>query len=485
MDIYVPEIALKQPKADPRTVLLRKRNYLDSPKDCPATQQQQQRSHFKMSNKTRPIATQTGCPECDRLLNDQSLPQHYHNHHSSSSPASASFSSTSSRPVLRIESQTANTFENLNTTTSHSKIFVNLYESRHFKHFMSLHSPSACLENLYKFQKTKLLLILLFIYCAISSLYLPTTQAIPVRRTTTSGQRLILHSNVYRERYHQNLLHEQRQHQQHQQQVLQKFHQYHHQQQQQQPHHKTQHRYSSQHFQQVQRPSSYLAPILRKVHRHQLQHHHLHQRAAPIASRSAQYKMSNCRNDDTFNILYLQMDATLQFIKAVCSKYLQTRENKTLDEMNDTWRLLNLEIRNPRRQQVTLDNELHQKMHDFYLNLHNFQQLAELVDRDTNDSKVSIEHGEGIRVGVILEAFQHLKTEITRNMQETEGVLKALAIDKPNLEDNVVEFNTTHARRLRDFLIIKEFIEDVERVKDFLEQFCNKDSNGFSSGDDE
>lgn len=124
-------------------------------------------------------------------------------------------------------------------------------------------------------------------------------------------------------------------------------------------------------------------------------------------------------------------------------------------------------------------------MHDFYLNLHNFQQLAELVDRDTNDSKVSIEHGEGIRVSVILEAFQHLKTEITRNMQETEGVLKALAIDKPNLEDNVVEFNTTHARRLRDFLIIKEFIEDVERVKDFLEQFCNKDSNGFSSGDDE
>ncbi|XP_058976793.1 uncharacterized protein LOC131801832 [Musca domestica] len=312
---------------------------------------------------------------------------------------------------------------------------------------------------------------IIYLLCHIIAI-LPTTQAIPVRRKPHLAQRLILHSNVYRERLSSKFATEQRQHQQHQQQVLPKSISI-----------ITSNNSSnaSQNptslfvttFQQVQRPSSYLAPILRKVHRHQLQHHHLHQRAAPIASRSAPYKMSNCRMMDTFHIL------------PVCSKYLQTRENKTLDEMNDTWRLLNLEIRNPRRQQVTLDNELHQKMHDFYLNLHNFQQLAELVDRDTNDSKVSIEHGEGIRVGVILEAFQHLKTEITRNMQETEGVLKALAIDKPNLEDNVVEFNTTHARRLRDFLIIKEFIEDVERVKDFLEQFCNKDSNGFSSGDDE
>ncbi|XP_073828482.1 uncharacterized protein [Musca autumnalis] len=506
MDLNVPEIALKQPKADPRTVLLRKRNCLNSLKDTHMTQQEQ-RSHYKMSLKSRKM-TQTQCLECDRLMMHPEKHQHHshshhHHHHQQQKQQQQMFphnssqisSLTQSRPVLSIcstpstiESQIANT--NATTTTSHSKILVNLYESCHLTNIFSLCFLNDCLQNLYKFQKTKLLLILLVIYCAITSSHLlPTTQAIPIRHTTTSsasGQRLILHSNVYRERYHQNLLQEQRQHQNQQQQILQKFHQYHHLQQQQQK--SSQHRYSSQHLQQqqFQRPSSYLAPILRKVHRHhhQLQqHHHLHQRAAPTATTTtvgnilSDHKMNICENDPNFGPLYKQINVSLQFIKGLCSNYLRHRGNTTLDEMKETWKLLKLEIRNPTRKEVKFDKELHQEMHDFFLNLHNFQQLVEFALQYNNENRRSIEHNEDINIKIILELFENLKTQINHSMHEAEHVLRNMNIEKPDLNANTVEFNRTHAPKLRDFLIIKEFMEYVEDVKKILENFCQVNGN--------
>ncbi|XP_065364052.1 integrator complex subunit 4 homolog [Calliphora vicina] len=328
------------------------------------------------------------------------------------------------------------------------------------------------------FMTSKLIFFLLFILCAI---LIQTTQALPARRVATSGRKLILHTNVYRERYHQKLLEEQRQHNQQQQQIQQQL-----QLQRQQtslPHPPSIHHLQQQQQQQQQVQKNHIFSPSQTLRRHpqtQPHHrHHLHQRAAPVTSthhQLQQYKMS-CNGNNVYHNLHNQMNASMEYIKNLCASYLRDRGNETFEGMSETWKLISLETRNPNRKPVSIENELHREIHEFYLNLHNFDQLIDFASEDTNENKTKIEHGEEISIDKIVNFFKLVKTEIRFNMKETNNLLDILAIEKPDLANNKVEFNYNMGRRVRDFLIIKNLIEEFERILQLVQNYCeNNDS---------
>lgn len=120
--------------------------------------------------------------------------------------------------------------------------------------------------------------------------------------------------------------------------------------------------------------------------------------------------------------------------------------------------------------------QLHKKIHDFYLNLHTFDQLIDLASQDTSENKTQIEHGEEISIDKIMKFLQAVKGEIKFNMQEAESLLEILEIEKPNLAENTVAFNASIGRRVRDFLIIKNLIEEFEHVLNLVQNYCENES---------
>ncbi|XP_075156108.1 uncharacterized protein LOC142229431 [Haematobia irritans] len=321
-----------------------------------------------------------------------------------------------------------------------------------------------CLYHRRRILAAKLLLILVFIYCAISSTYLPQTHAIPVPRTKASGQRLILHSNVYRERYHQNLLKNHRYHQQRQQQqlyqqqkqILQDFHRYHQKQRQEQ---------------QLEQRSSYIAPILRKVHRQQLRHHHLHQRAAPTSTSQIQTRTMNyCENNQILGSLPKQLYMSLDTMKNMMENYLLL-----LDEPNgysqkaEEWSKHHLDMRNADNQDtVAFKNEIHQRLHDFFVNLHNFYHLL----RSTRGQIRSLPNERDISDS-LRQHFDNFLREIEYTKQAAEEVLRNLQIDIPALGENI-EYNRhlDSSLKVRDFIVFKEIIEEMEAVHNLLNTLC-------------
>ncbi|XP_046802464.1 alpha-protein kinase 1-like isoform X1 [Lucilia cuprina] len=485
MEYIYPEIALKQPKADPRTVLLNKRNFIESSSDHiqefhrnslnnNTTTENCDNSKNIFKNTTATTTNAQICSTATALLVSKTYLK------SVSSISSTLLSSSSSALSSSLSSLLSSTESSSSCSSSSSllsTILVKFSKSCHFN--ASFNNNNT--YYLYKTQKTtKLIFFLLLLWCAI---LIQTTQALPARRVATSGRKLILHTNVYRERYHQKLLEEQRQHnlqqqklqlqlleqqqqRQRQQQTLPlhplTIHHHHHQQQQQQ--------LQQQQPQQVQKNHIFSpGQTLRRHPQPQPHHrHHLHQRAAP----PSHHKMSVCKDDVIYEQLHRQMNASVSYIKNLCASYLKERGNETFEGMSETWKLISLETRNPNRKAVPVENMLHKEIVEFYLNLHNFDQLIDYASQDTNKNKTKIEHGEEINIDNITKFFETVKNEIKFNMLETNTVLDILQIEKPDLADNKVEFNSNIGRRIRDFLIIKNLIEEFERILQLVQNYC-------------
>lgn len=71
-----------------------------------------------------------------------------------------------------------------------------------------------------------------------------------------------------------------------------------------------------------------------------------------------------------------------------------------------------------------------------------------------------------------MDFMDTVKKEIDFNVRETENLLRVLGIEIPDLKDNEVVFNETPGRRVRDFLIIKNLIEELERVIAMVQEYC-------------
>ncbi|XP_013099707.1 basic-leucine zipper transcription factor A [Stomoxys calcitrans] len=322
----------------------------------------------------------------------------------------------------------------------------------------------------------KLFVVVLFIYCAILTTNLPQTQASPVRRTTASGQRLILHSNVYRERYHQNLLqnhrHRQQQLYQQQRQVLQNFHQY----------------QQQQRDQLSQRPStSYIAPILRKLHRHQQlhHHHHLHQRAAPTRDNLKHRNM--CAQNSIFQPLYDQTQRSLSTIKNMSEKYIKGKKDEngeksgkeSFEEMLVKWSLHRLSIDKPQEEQY--DKEFLQIVHYIYLRMHQFKQMANIVleEVQTKSSQQSINDQDDLKN--IKQFFEEFQQQISFIMNETNLIFASESVSSPSLEERTPNYRLSGdlTGRVRDFLIIRQFINETEELLEKMDGMCKtSEQNG-------
>ncbi|KAM7348801.1 uncharacterized protein ACRADG_007990 [Cochliomyia hominivorax] len=483
MEDNYPEIALNQPKSDPRTVLLHKRNFMESSSD-------HIQEFYRNNSITKTSTTTTAY--CDKSKNILKYTTTANVLKLSLKTQSASTISSTSlvltkMPLSSISSSTSSSLSSTSTeaslqsstTSSSTSLLSNIL----VKFSKSCHFINASFKNnnnnyLYKTsQKTKLVFFLLFVWCAI---LLQTTQALPVRRVSNSGRKLILHTNVYRERYHQKLLEEQRQHNLHQQQIqqLQLKQQKHHQQQQSLPthfslnlhHHQRSQPVQLQQQQQVQKNHIFSpGPKLRRHPQISANHrHHLHQRAAP----SSLNKVSICNANAMYKHLHNQMNMSMSYIKQLCAHYLRERGNESYESMSETWNLISLETRNPDRKPVSVDNKMHREIVEFYKNLHNFIQLIDYASQDTNENKTVIEHGEEIQIDKIIKFLDRVKHEIKINMLETNKLMDAMGIEKPDLSDNTVEFNSNLGRRVRDFLIIKNLIEELQRVIEMVEMDC-------------
>uniref|UniRef100_A0A1B0FAX1 Uncharacterized protein n=1 Tax=Glossina morsitans morsitans TaxID=37546 RepID=A0A1B0FAX1_GLOMM len=187
--------------------------------------------------------------------------------------------------------------------------------------------------------------------------------------------------------------------------------------------------------------------------------------------------MNYCTDAMIFKNIRKQMGSSLQYIRNLFDEYLRSREGKTYEEMLELWRLHDLEIRYPQRKVIKMDNELHTEVLKFYLNLHTFEQLIADVIADVNVNKTNIEHGEEYSAKKIIQFFDKLKKEVRFNIQEAETVLQDLTIEKPNLEENIVDYNKTVNRNTRDFLIVHKLIEEIKHVYELVELYCNNNNN--------
>ncbi|KAI9578707.1 hypothetical protein GQX74_009281 [Glossina fuscipes] len=62
---------------------------------------------------------------------------------------------------------------------------------------------------------------------------------------------------------------------------------------------------------------------------------------------------------------------------------------------------------------------------------------------------------------------------IKTDNKEAETVLQDLTIGKPNLEKNIVGYNKTVNRNIRDFLIVHKLIEEMKHVYELVELYYN------------
>lgn len=106
------------------------------------------------------------------------------------------------------------------------------------------------------------------------------------------------------------------------------------------------------------------------------------------------------------------------------------------------------------------------------MDLHTFDQLIEFAYNDTKDNKTKIEHSEEILIETITKFLELVREEVKNNMNEAKVLLKGLSIKKPDLEDDTVEFNNNISRRVRDFLIIKNLIEELQHVIELMQTYC-------------